>query len=70
MEFKGFMAAESLYLKISASTSHIVFMEKTKLRTLGEGCTICFCVQEVPYFRAGKSYKVAVTPSFTLKTGD
>lgn len=70
MGSKGSVAAESLYLEISAGTSHIVFMEKTKISTLGEGRTICLCVQEVPYFRAGKSYRVAVAPSFTLKTGD
>lgn len=44
VEFKGSMAAESLYFKISTSTSHIIFMAKTKLGTLGEGHATCLHV--------------------------
>ena len=35
-EFKGYVAPEGLYLNVPASTSHVVFMEKTKLRNLGK----------------------------------
>lgn len=51
VEFKGSMAAESSYLKISASTSHIVFMAKTKLRPWGRGTPHVFVSEKCRIFK-------------------